>query len=143
MRNKVTDYTRDALIFAGRLLLATLFLIFGWRKARDYTGTVRQLVRLGVPAPGLAAVMAIFMELPVSFALAVGALARLSALLMVLYTLGTAFIGHRYWRVNAAARVDAMDAFYKDFSIVGGFLLLYVTGAGHYSVDAFWSIAGP
>jgi putative oxidoreductase len=26
----------DELILAARLLLATLFLIFGWRKVRDY-----------------------------------------------------------------------------------------------------------
>jgi putative oxidoreductase len=29
----------DELILAARLLLATLFLIFGWRKVRDYSGT--------------------------------------------------------------------------------------------------------
>ena len=28
----------DELILAGRLLLATLFLIFGWRKLKDYSG---------------------------------------------------------------------------------------------------------
>jgi putative oxidoreductase len=32
----------DELILAARLLLATLFLIFGWRKLRDYSGTVSQ-----------------------------------------------------------------------------------------------------
>ena len=30
----------DAVILAARLFLATLFLIFGWRKVRDYSGTV-------------------------------------------------------------------------------------------------------
>ena len=72
----------DELILAARLLLATLFLIFGWRKLRDYSGTVSQMVRLGVPVPVLAAAVATFMELPVAFAVAVGAFARPSALLM-------------------------------------------------------------
>jgi putative oxidoreductase len=31
--------------------------------------------------------------------------------------------------------------FYKNLSIVGGFLLLYVTGAGKYSVDAKLGLA--
>jgi putative oxidoreductase len=131
----------DELILAARLLLSTLFLIFGWRKLRDYSGTVSQLVQLGAPTPVLAAVVAIFMELPVAFAVAVGAFARLSALLLVLYTLGTALIGHRYWTVTGADRVDSMDGFYKDLSIMGGFLLLYITGAGKYSIDAWCSIA--
>jgi putative oxidoreductase len=127
----------DALILVARLLLATLFLIFGWRKLRDFSGTVSQMVELGVPTPVLAAIVAIVMELPVAFAIAVGALARASAGLMVLYTLGTALIGHRYWTVKGAGYVDSMDGFYKNLSIMGGFLLLSLTGAGQYSVDAW------
>jgi putative oxidoreductase len=126
----------DELILAARLLLATLFLIFGWRKLRDYPGTVSQIAQLGGPLPRLAAAVAIFMELPVAFAVAVGAFARLSALLMVLYTLGTALIGHRYWTMAGADKIDGMDGFYKNLSIIGGFLLLCVTGAGRYSIDA-------
>src|SRR5271155_3639979 len=97
----MTDIKNEVILVA-RLLLATLFLIFGWRKLRDYSGTVSQLVQLGVPMPVLAAGVAIFMELPVAFAVAVGAFARPAALLLVLYTLGTAFIGHRYWTVKGA-----------------------------------------
>jgi putative oxidoreductase len=133
----------DELIFAARVLLATLFLIFGWRKLRDYSGTVRQIVQLGGPMPRLAAATAIFMELPVALAIAVGAFARPSALLMVLYTLGTALIGHRYWTMTGAGQVDNIDGFYKNLSIIGGFLLLYITGAGKYSIDALRGIAAP
>ena len=133
----------DVLILAARLLLATLFLIFGWRKLRDYSGTVSQLVQLDAPVPVLAAAVAIFMELPVAFAVAVGAFARPAALLMVLYTLGTALIGHRYWTIRGPDQVDSMDGFYKDLSIMGGFLLLYITGAGRYSIDALCGIAVP
>jgi putative oxidoreductase len=131
------------LILAGRLLLATLFLIFGWRKLRDYSGTVSQLVGLGAPMPVVAAAVSIFMELPVALAVAVGVFARASALLMALYALGTAFIGHRYWRVTGADQVESMDGFYKDLSIMGGFLLLCITGAGRYSIDGLRSIAAP
>jgi putative oxidoreductase len=126
----------DELILAARLLLATLFLIFGWRKLRDFSGTVSQMAQLGVPVPVLAAAVALFMELPVTFAVAVGAFARPSALLLFLYTLGTALIGHRYWTMTGADYVDGMDSFYKNLSIMGGFLLLYVTGPGKYSIDA-------
>jgi putative oxidoreductase len=139
MINDVNDW----FILAARLLLATLFLIFGWRKLRDYSGTVGQIAQLGGPMPKLAAAVAIFMELPVAFAVAVGAFARQSALLLVLYTLGTALIGHRYWTMTGAGQVDSMDGFYKNLSIMGGFLLLYITGAGKYSIDALRSVAVP
>ena len=131
----------DELTLAARLLLATLFLIFGYRKLRDYSGTVSQMVQLGAPMPVLAAAVATFMELPVAFAVAVGALTRPLALLMALYALGTALIGHRYWTVRGADFVDSLDGFYKDLSIMGGFLLLSITGAGEYSIDALFSIA--
>ena len=133
----------DELILAARLLLAALFLIFGWRKLRDYSGTVSQMVQLGVPVPVLATVVSIFMELPVAFAVAVGAFTRPSAALMALYTLGTALIGHHYWTVKGADLVDSMEGFYKNLCIMGGFLLLYITGAGKYSIDVLCGIAAP
>ena len=133
----------DALILAARLLLAMLFLIFGWRKVRDFSGTVSQMVQFGLPMPVVATVVSIFMELPVAFAVAIGAFTRLSAALMALYTLGTALIGHRYWTVKGADYVDNLDGFYKDLSIMGGFLLLCIVGAGQYSIDALRGIAAP
>jgi putative oxidoreductase len=135
------NHSNDEFLLAARLLLTTLFLIFGWRKLRDFPGTVSQMAQLGLQMPTLAAAVATFMELPVAFAVAVGALTRPAAVLMLFYTLGAALIGHRYWTVPGAARVDSMDGFYKDLSIMGGFLLLYLTGAGKYSIDALWSVA--
>ena len=137
------NHINDELILAARLLLAALFLIFGWRKLRDYSGTVRQMVQDGVPMPVLAAAVAIFMELPVAFAVAVGAFARPAALLLGLYTLGTALIAHRYWTIRGPDRVDSLDAFFKNLSIIGGLLLLYITGAGKYSIDALCNITAP
>jgi putative oxidoreductase len=132
----------DELILAAHLL-ATLFLIFGWRKLRDFPGTVNQMAQLGVPTPLTAAAVATFMELPVAFAVAIGAFTRPGAVLMFFYTLGTALIGHRYWTMTGTDRVDGMDSFFKNLSIMGGFLLLYITGAGKYSIDRLFSIATP
>jgi putative oxidoreductase len=36
-----------------------------------------------------------------------------------------------------------MEGFYKDLSIMGGFLLLYIIGPGKYSIDALYGIAAP
>jgi putative oxidoreductase len=137
------NYINDAVILAARLFLAALFLIFGWRKVRDYSGTVSQMARDGIPTPALATAVAIFMELPVAFAVAVGAFTRPSAVLLAFYTLGTSLIEHRYWTIRAADRVASMENFYKNLSIMGGFLLLSLTGAGKYSIDVLCGIAAP
>ena len=130
----------DGVILAARLSLAALFLIFGWRKLMDRPGTVARMVQDGAPLPELSTAVAIFMELPVAFAVAIGTFTRPSAALMALYTLGTALIGHRYWTVKGADYVDSLDGFYKDLSIMGGFLLLFIIGAGKYSIDALLGI---
>lgn len=130
------DDMSDGVILAARLFLAALFLIFGWRKLTDYSGTVSRMVQDGARFPALATPVSIFMELPIAFAVAFGAFTRPCAVLLALYTLGTALIAHRYWTMTGAKKVDSLESFYKNLSITGGFLLLYVTGAGKYSVDA-------
>jgi len=139
----MTNDIGDGVILAARLFLAMLFLIFGWRKLRDFSGTTSQMVRDGLPTPVFAAAVAIFMELPVAFAVAVGAFTRLSAALMAIYTLGTSLIEHRYWAAKGPGRLESMENFYKNLSIMGGFLLLYITGGGKYAIDALWNIAAP
>jgi putative oxidoreductase len=133
----VLSAINNEIILVARLLLATLFLIFGVRKVRDYSGTVSQMVDVGFSTPVLATLASIFMELPVAFAVAIGAFTRPSAALMALYTLGTALIGHHYWTVKGADYVDSLEGFYKDLSVMGGFLLLCVTGPGKYSIDVW------
>lgn len=139
----MVTHINDEVILAARVFLAALFLIFGWRKLRDYSGTVSQIMQDGVPMPILAAAVAIFVELPVAFAVAVGAFTRASAILLALYTVGTSLAEHRYWTTAGAHQLASMEAFYKNLGITGGFLLLWVTGAGKYSIDALCGIAAP
>src|SRR5207302_1050751 len=103
----------NEVILVARLFLAALFLIFGWRKLMDYPGTVSRMVQDRAPLPALAAPVAIFMELPVALAVAVGAFTRPSAVLLALYTLASALIAHRYWTVTGASKVDSLESFYK------------------------------
>ena len=63
----------------------------------------------------------------------------MSAVLMALYTLGTALIAHRYW-TKSDNYVANLESFYKNLAVIGGFLLLSIVGGGHYALDAFWGI---
>jgi putative oxidoreductase len=45
--------------------------------------------------------------------------------------------------MTGADQFASMEAFYKNLSIMGGFLLLYITGAGKYSIDILCGIAAP
>ena len=127
---------RDETILLARLLLIVLFVVFGWGKLTDYSGTVAYMARSGVPLPPIAAAVAVVAEVVVALAVALGAWTRPLALLLAFYTLGTALIGHPFWAMEGAARYANAINFYKNMSIIGGFLLLYVAGAGRYSLDA-------
>ena len=132
----------DGILLAARILLALLFLIFGWQKLLDYSGTVQYMIHVGAPLPALATVIAIVMEFFVSIAIILGVATRPLAALLALYTLGTALIGHHYWSMTGMARIENEINFYKNISIIGGLLVLYVTGAGRYAIDSAWRAQG-
>jgi putative oxidoreductase len=127
---------RDVVILVARILLVTLFLIFGWQKLTGYGGTVEHFAQISVPVPPVSAIVSILMECFVSLAILLGVWTRPLAALFALYTLATGLLGHQYWTMTGTAQVANMINFYKNVSIMGGFLLLYATGAGKYSVDA-------
>jgi putative oxidoreductase len=131
-----SEKIRDAVLLVARILLVALYLIFGWSKLTDYSGTVAFMVQSGAPIPPLAAAVAIIVEVFVSIAVIVGVFTRPLAVLLALYTIAAALIGHPYWTMTGADHYENMINFYKNVSIMSGFILLYVTGAGKYSIDA-------
>jgi putative oxidoreductase len=137
------DSVRDGVILLSRILLMLLFIIFGWEKLTGFTGTVGYFSQTGVPVPALAAVIAVVMEFFVGLAIVVGLFTRPLALILALYTLGTGIIGHQYWTMSGMARMEAEINFFKNISIIGGLFLLYLTGAGRYSIDARLGLADP
>lgn len=135
MRYTLFENKRHELLLVARVLLALLFVLFGWSKLTGFSGTVSYMVTEGAPLPSVAAVIAVVMELVVGIAIALGFYTRPLAYLLFLYTLATAFIGHHYWNMPDAERMANMINFYKNTSIAGGLLLLCITGPGKYSLD--------
>ena len=129
------DQRRDPILLAGRVLLMVLFVMFGWTKLTGFSATEAYMATTGAPVPVAAAAIAVVMELAVGLAIVVGVFTRPLALLLALYTLGTALIGHHYWTQTGMEQYVNMVNFYKNISIIGGLLLLAVAGPGRYSID--------
>src|SRR3954447_25916417 len=130
-----SERVRDEVLLVARILLIVLFLAFGWGKLTGYAGTVGYMTQVGAPMPSVAALVAIVVEVFVALAVALGVWTRPLALVLALFTLGATFIGHPFWTMEGATRYANSVNFYKNLSIIGGFLLLYVTGPGRYSID--------
>lgn len=135
MRYTLFEQQKDLIILIARLLLMTIFVMSGWSKLTNFEGTAGYLASLGAPLPPVAAGIAILMEFFVGIALVVGFFTRPLAALMALFVLGTALIGHPFWSMPEPDKAANMIQFYKNISIMGGLLLLSVTGAGKFSVD--------
>ncbi|MGV8920697.1 MAG: DoxX family protein [Pseudomonas sp.] len=135
MRYTLFERQRDIIILIARILLMILFVTSGWAKLTNFSATVGYLGSIGAPAPMIATAVAVLMEFFVGIALVVGFFTRPLAMLMALFVLGTALIGHHFWTMPDADKAANMLHFYKNISIMGGLFLLSVTGAGRYSVD--------
>ena len=135
MRYVSFESKKDELLLAARVLMMILFVLFGWQKLNGFSGTVAYMASTGAPSPELSAVIAVAVELVGGALIAVGFYTRPLALVFAVYTLATALIGHRYWALQGMDQYLAMINFYKNISIIGGLLLLAISGPGRYSFD--------
>ncbi|MEN9538420.1 MAG: hypothetical protein RLZZ126_655 [Pseudomonadota bacterium] len=132
--NNTTSH--NSLALAGRVLLAALFLPAGLSKMGGFAGTVGYISSVGLPAPTLAAVVAILLEVGGGLALIAGAGTRVVALALAGFTLVASVFFHAFWAVPADQAFTQQLMFFKNIGIVGGLLALAALGAGDWSVDA-------
>jgi len=129
--------TGDAFALVGRVLLGTLFIMSIWPKFGGMGGMTRYLTSLGVPAPELFAWVATAVELVIILTIILGVATRYGALLGLLFVIVATTLAHRYWEYPPAQQAAQFNNFAKNMAVIGGLLLLYVTGAGRFSIDGW------
>ena len=112
----------------GRILISALFLISAYDKIFSIDGSMSWMEGFGVPGILLYAVIVLEIILP--FCIIIGYQARISAGLLAIFCLATAFIFHLDF-------VDPMQkiAFLKNVGLAGGMLFLVVNGAKDFSLE--------
>jgi putative oxidoreductase len=120
--------SKDVAELAGRVLLAALFLLSGLGKIGEFAATGGYMQAAGVPSALLPLVIAT--EVLGAIAIIVGWQTRVTAFLLVGFTLLSAALFH-----NDFGDQTQMVMFLKNVSIAGGFLLLVAHGAGPLSLD--------
>jgi putative oxidoreductase len=128
-----------AVLCLARICLAALFVTSGFEKFSAVGPFAAMMAQHGVPAAWLTPYLAILIEFFGGLVLLLGVQTRLLAVLFAVYTLVTALIGHPFWSMSGAAVRPNEINFYKNIGIIGGFLLLYVTGGGRYSLDGWFA----
>ena len=112
----------------GRIFLSTLFLIEGTNKIFNYEETIQYMENFGVA--GYLAIPAIILEILFPLLLIIGYQTKIAALVMMIFTIVVAIIFH----TNFDDQMQFMT-FFKDIAIAGGFIIIFVNGAGKFSVD--------
>jgi putative oxidoreductase len=124
------------LALIGRLLFALMFIPAGFSKISGFGGTVGYIASAGLPAPTLAAIGAIVVEVGCGIAIALGFKTRVAALILAAFTLVASVFFHAFWGAAADQQFVQQLMFFKNLAIVGGLLVLAAQGAGALSVDA-------
>lgn len=127
----------EVILLIGRLALGAIFLKSGLQKLLTLGAFAASLAQRGVPASSTWAMIGATVEFVGGVLIITGLRTREASLLMILFVIVATGISHRFWEFAEAARRAQESQFFKNLSILGGFLLLFATGGGRYSVDGW------
>jgi len=114
--------------FIGRLLISALFLFSAYNKVLSIDGTMGWMEGFGIP--GLLLYPAIALEIILPLLIIIGYKAKLSAGLLAVFCILTAFIFHYDFTEQMQ-----IIAFLKNIGLAGGFLFIVANGTKEWSVD--------
>jgi putative oxidoreductase len=114
--------------FIGRILISALFLISAYNKIFSIDGSMNWMEGFGIP--GFLLYPAIVFEIILPIFIIVGYQARISAGLLAIFCVVTAFIFHFDF-------VDQIQivSFLKNLGLAGGFLFIVANGTKDWSID--------
>src|SRR2546423_210414 len=126
------------LLLAGRVLMGWIFVESGFRKLTGMDAFIASLANRRVPYASVLGWIGAAAEFFGGLALPPRAGARCAARAMIVFVILATLIGHRHWELTEpAARRMQQSHFAKNVTIIGGFVLLLVTGGGRWSVDGW------
>jgi putative oxidoreductase len=114
--------------FIGRLLISALFLISAYNKIFSIDGTMGWMEGFGIP--GFLLYPTIVIEIILPLFIIIGYQAKLSAGLLAIFCLATAFIFH----FNFENQSETIS-FLKNIGLAGGFLFIVANGTRDWSID--------
>jgi putative oxidoreductase len=135
---------QSAVAMFGRLLISPIFIFSAVQKFTGWSDTVvklntelEQALGRTLPEPtaavllGIAATVEIVGGLMVLF----GCGARLGAFALFVFLIPTTVLFHDFWTFSEPERMNQMQHFAKNITIMGGLLMIMALGPGGASVD--------
>ena len=123
--------TTDLLLLIGRILIAAMFLLTVWFGSPN----VGYLTSINYIAPDMMSILARTVEWIIVVSLILGLGTRYGALLGLAFVIIATATAHRWWGYPQAAQLVQYTFLTKNLAAAGGLIVLFVTGAGRFSVD--------
>ena len=112
----------------GRILISALFLISAYNKVFSIDGTMSWMEGFGIP--GFLLYPTIALEIILPLFVIIGYKARISAGLLAIFCIATAFLFH----FDFADQMQII-AFLKNLGLAGGFLFIVANGTKEWAID--------
>jgi len=132
---KACEFVKQYGPLAGRILMALIFLISGFGKLTNFSGTAGSMASKGMLMAEFLLVGAIIFELGGAIMLVIGWKVRWGALMLILFTVPATLTFHNLWTVDAAQYQNQLAHFMKNVAMIGGLLYMMAFGAGPLSFD--------
>ena len=112
----------------GRIFVSSIFLLSGYNKIFNYSGTVSWMEGFGIP--GFLLAPTIILEIILPFFIIIGYKTQLSATVLSIFCIATGVIFHLDF--NDQTQIIQL---LKNFGLAGGFLFIAVNGTKDWSVE--------
>ena len=113
----------------ARIFISSIFLLSGYNKIFNYSGTVSWMEGFGIPGFLLAPTIVLEVILPVL--IIIGYKTQLAATLLCVFSIATAVIFH----LDFGDQMQTIQLL-KNFGLAGGFLFISVNGPKEWAMEA-------
>jgi putative oxidoreductase len=113
----------------GRVLISSIFLLSGYNKIFNYSGTVSWMEGFGIP--GFLLAPTIILEIILPILIIVGYKTQYAATLLAVFSITTAIIFH----LDFSDQMQTIQLL-KNFGLAGGFLFIAINGPKEWAIEA-------
>ena len=113
----------------GRIFISSIFLLSGYNKIFNYSGTISWMEGFGIP--GFLLAPTIVLEIILPLLIIIGYKTQIAAALLAVFCVATAVIFH----LDFGDQMQTIQLL-KNFGLAGGFLFIAVNGPKEWAAEA-------
>ena len=113
----------------GRIFISSIFLLSGYNKIFNYSGTISWMEGFGIP--GFLLAPTIVLEIILPLLIIIGYKTKIAAVFLAVFCVATAVIFH----LDFGDQMQTIQLL-KNFGLAGGFLFIAVNGPKEWAVEA-------